>query len=123
MTALLTFASSAPVLTGRAVAGASLAGSTILAALIFAATNGYLIDDSASSPFMAEGPMLLSASLMLLGLFAYLLPTVIALGRKHRQSLAIVVLNIPLGWTLLGWVVALVLACIQSQEPKTPGSR
>ena len=42
--------------------------------------------------------------------FLYFLPTWIALGRKHRNSAAIVVLNIFLGWTFLGWVIALIWA-------------
>lgn len=39
---------------------------------------------------------------------AYLLPCVFAMLRKHRNDLAIGVLNLLLGWTMLGWFVALV---------------
>jgi hypothetical protein len=38
----------------------------------------------------------------------YLLPTLIAWGRHHHQSVAIAVLNILLGWTVAGWVGSLV---------------
>lgn len=41
---------------------------------------------------------------------AYLFPTLVALGRGKKNSLAIGVLNVLLGWTFLGWVVALVWA-------------
>jgi hypothetical protein len=41
----------------------------------------------------------------------YFLPTIIAAICKHRNSGAIFVLNLFLGWTFLGWVVALVWAC------------
>lgn len=41
---------------------------------------------------------------------AYLFPTLVALGRGKKNSAAIGVLNVFLGWTFLGWVVALVWA-------------
>ena len=40
----------------------------------------------------------------------YFLPTLIALGRGHHQRTAILLLNLLLGWTFLGWVGALVWA-------------
>jgi Na+/H+-dicarboxylate symporter len=40
----------------------------------------------------------------------YLLPTFIASIRKHHQVNAIFVLNLFLGWTFVGWVIALVWA-------------
>jgi len=39
---------------------------------------------------------------------SYFLPTIIALLRGHRNALAIFLLNFFLGWTFIGWVVALV---------------
>lgn len=38
----------------------------------------------------------------------YFLPSMIALGRKHHNCAAIVLLNLFLGWTALGWIAALV---------------
>lgn len=38
----------------------------------------------------------------------YLLPTVIAFKRGHRSKGGIAVLNILLGWTILGWIIALI---------------
>lgn len=46
--------------------------------------------------------------LILLGL--YLLPSFVASSRRHRNANAIIVLNLLLGWTFLGWVAALVWA-------------
>jgi len=40
--------------------------------------------------------------------FIYFLPTFIACRRAHRQSDAIFVLNLLAGWTVVGWVVAIV---------------
>jgi len=44
----------------------------------------------------------------ILSLAFYFLPTIIALLRRHRNALAIFLLNFFLGWTFIGWVVALV---------------
>lgn len=38
----------------------------------------------------------------------YFLPTIVASNRSHASTGAIFVLNLLLGWTLLGWVAALV---------------
>ena len=40
----------------------------------------------------------------------YFLPTIIALVRSKRDTLAIFLLNLFLGVTLIGWIVALVWA-------------
>lgn len=48
---------------------------------------------------------------ILVGLMAiYFLPTIVGFGRKKNNAGAICVLNLFLGWTLVGWVVALVWA-------------
>jgi len=40
----------------------------------------------------------------------YFLPSIIALARGKRDLLAIFLLNFFLGWTVIGWVVALIWA-------------
>jgi hypothetical protein len=45
-----------------------------------------------------------------LGLVFYFLPAIIALVRHKRNGISIFLLNFFLGWTLVGWVVALVWA-------------
>lgn len=50
------------------------------------------------------------------GLAIYLLPTCVAMARGRRQATAIGVLNVLLGWTFLGWVVALVWACMRDRD-------
>jgi len=47
----------------------------------------------------------------------YLLPTSIAYKRRHRSLLAIFVMNLIFGWTLLGWGLSLVWACTSNVEP------
>jgi hypothetical protein len=38
----------------------------------------------------------------------YFVPSVIALGRGHRNMNAIGLTNLLLGWTFLGWIAALI---------------
>ena len=50
-------------------------------------------------------------SLVFLVIFAlYFIPTIVALTRDHPSKGGIIVLNIFLGWTLIGWVVSLAWA-------------
>ena len=49
--------------------------------------------------------------LLCLAAIVYFLPTVVAGSRGHHNSGAIFVLNLFLGWTFIGWVIALVWAC------------
>jgi ABC-type dipeptide/oligopeptide/nickel transport system permease subunit len=58
---------------------------------------------------------------LLLLLVGYFLPFIIALARKHVDSTAIFVLNLFLGWTFFGWVVALVWA-VKKFEVKVKNS-
>jgi len=46
----------------------------------------------------------------------YMLPTLIAFGREHprRQDLAVV--NILLGWTLIGWIAVFLWASLVQTE-------
>jgi hypothetical protein len=58
---------------------------------------------------------------MLLALWligCYLVPTIIALLLEHRRWPSIFVVNLLLGWTLIGWVVALAWAVMDSSEAK-----
>jgi hypothetical protein len=47
----------------------------------------------------------------------YFIPAIVAGARRHRQTLAIVVLNVFLGWSGLGWLVALVWSCTADVRP------
>lgn len=46
----------------------------------------------------------------------HFLPTIIAALRHSRHTLAIFFINLFLGWTVIGWVVALIWAC--TSEPR-----
>lgn len=57
-----------------------------------------------------------AAFLILLGVAAYFLPTICALVRKVPNRGSVIIINIFLGWTFIGWVVALAMA-FRSQNP------
>jgi hypothetical protein len=59
--------------------------------------------------------------LLILGILLgmYFLPSGVAAMRSHRQAIAIFMLNIFLGWTVIGWVGALVWACTNPAPPPT----
>ena len=62
----------------------------------------------------------------------YFLPTIIAIARKRQTTLALFVLNLVLGWTVIGWIVALIWALYHERDsqryephvarPPTPSS-
>lgn len=56
--------------------------------------------------------------LVLAGL--YMLPTIVAAQRNHANLSAISLINVLLGWTLIGWIVALVMAVWQGQPRQAP---
>jgi endogenous inhibitor of DNA gyrase (YacG/DUF329 family) len=54
----------------------------------------------------------------LLAIFIYMIPSILAEECHHRNLAAIVVLNLLLGWTFLGWVGALIWAIIRPRQPE-----
>ena len=47
----------------------------------------------------------------------YFTPTIIARFRGHRQTLSIALLNLFLGWTIIGWVCAIVWSATAKPQP------
>lgn len=62
--------------------------------------------------------MELIALLVLPLVLLYLLPTWLAFGNRHRNLMRVLALNLSLGWTLLGWIVALGWALWPNQHLK-----
>ena len=66
------------------------------------------------------GAVLVLAAASVLSPGLYFLPSLIAARRHHHQDGPILVINLFLGWTGLGWVVALAWACGDiRKEPAT----
>lgn len=54
--------------------------------------------------------------LFFLALVFYLLPSVIAGQRKTQHGGAIFFINLIFGWTVLGWIAALIWACVEKPQ-------
>ena len=48
----------------------------------------------------------------------YFLPSLIAFLRRHKNKIAIFLLNLLLGWTVLGWVVSLVWSVMEQDRER-----
>jgi hypothetical protein len=53
----------------------------------------------------------------------YLFPGVIAWARRHRNRAAIILLDILRGWTVLGWIAAMVWAFTFTDLPGDHGDK
>lgn len=51
----------------------------------------------------------------LIVIVAYFLPAFIAMARGHQQAGMILVINLFLGWTFLGWIAALVWSFVDTK--------
>ena len=92
--------------------GFSLAEKIILLAFAVGIPLGILSIFLPSSPYVATSPAPAAGMdvpwFIIIGFALYFLPTL--LGWKKRNSGAIFALNLLLGWTVIGWIVALVWA-------------
>jgi len=59
----------------------------------------------------------MSILFLMLALFFYLIPSIVACSNKKRNSGAITVLNILLGWSGIAWIICLVWAFCRDKEP------
>jgi uncharacterized membrane protein YqaE (UPF0057 family) len=59
--------------------------------------------------------------LALICALTYFIPTIV--GRNKRHATAICVLNILLGWTVIGWIVAMVWAISAEDLPALAQAR
>jgi hypothetical protein len=50
------------------------------------------------------------------GFVMYFIPSIVALARNKRDTFLIFLLNLFLGWSIIGWVIALVWA-LRSDYP------
>ena len=57
-----------------------------------------------------------TALLIIGAVIVYFVPTIVAFGKKHTNKLAIFILNFFLGWSLIGWVIALIWAVKKKEK-------
>lgn len=58
--------------------------------------------------------------MLFVAIIVYFLPTIMANSRSHNNNKAICILNLFLGWTFLGWVIALVWAFTDNVKETEP---
>jgi hypothetical protein len=58
---------------------------------------------------------IIALAALFLILYIYFLPTITAMKRNGPHRVAVIIVNFLFGFTLLGWVIALVLASKQPQ--------
>lgn len=66
---------------------------------------------------MTTGHMLIPVA-VILACAGYFLPFLIADRKKHKKLPAIFGLNLLLGWTVIGWIAALVWALSPDPQPE-----
>jgi len=54
---------------------------------------------------------------IVLGVLAYWIPAINAKSRRHANTGAIALLNLFLGWTVIGWIVAMVWSATSNVRP------
>ena len=105
----------------------------IFAAIAFGVVAGAVIvmslsEGEASDPWQTELASWLFAGAAIFdlsaGFFAYFAPFWIALLRRHPDSSAIAGLNLLLGWTVIGWLLAMAwaLSRLPARQVSLPGS-
>lgn len=70
------------------------------------------MDDPEGSPAFIARRLILQFGLI----FVYLAPSIIAQHYRHPKQPMVLMVNVALGWTIVGWVVALVWAMRGRQE-------
>lgn len=89
---------------GTGFIGTVVVGLSVIALLVLLMSAGDRLD----------GNTIYALVLIAVGLAAYFAPALIATRRGHAQQNAIFVLNLFLGWTLIGWIAALVWSLTNS---------
>ena len=49
-------------------------------------------------------------------IISYWLPTLLAFHWRHRNRMAILIVNFCFGWTVVGWIVTLIWACNDDRD-------
>ena len=71
-----------------------------------------------SFSYSYAGDAIMVSLIALAALFLYMIPTMVAVSRKHRNTAPIAVVNVFFGWTLVGFVGCLAWALINSGDKK-----
>jgi RsiW-degrading membrane proteinase PrsW (M82 family) len=64
-----------------------------------------------------SGAVVVWLFLIIASIAFYFLPFIIAERRKHKNKLAILITNLLLGWTVVGWIGALIWSTTDNTTP------
>jgi hypothetical protein len=84
-----------------------------------ASTEGAGMLGAASKAVASSGAGALLFILIIVGIGAYFIPTIVAFSRKHPNAVAIFATNLLAGWTFIGWIVSLVWSLTNPQRSQT----
>lgn len=73
---------------------------------------------AASGGAGAAAGVVLLLVVIALGIGVYFIPTIVAFSRKHHQAGAVFAINFLLGWSIIGWAVALAMALSAHRQPQ-----
>ena len=65
-------------------------------------------------------PEFVTLVMILVVLPLYFLPTIIAVARRCRAAAGVFLIDLLLGWTVIGWVVALAIAVASRRRDESP---
>lgn len=90
-------------------------GQSMKKALLLLVTSGTLLFSGcvAAAPGLDLDFPWFPGTYLPFGLFSlalYFLPTIIVLARRKKNVLGPILVNVLLGWTIIGWIVALIWA-------------
>jgi hypothetical protein len=76
---------------------------------------------AATSTSPDAGSVILAIILVIASIAAYWVPTIVSATRKVPNMGSVVVVNLFLGWTIVGWIVALAMA-FRDPRPQMNGA-
>lgn len=93
-------------------------------ALCIPALFDVITDDGQGELVSVFSAICLSVAAIVVASLSYFAPLLYAVSVKHKHALQIGLLNVFVGWTILGWIVALIWASMhdKTSQPSTPHS-
>lgn len=63
------------------------------------------------------GNIILGFVIIIVSIAAYFAPSIVALARHVPNTGSVIVIDLLAGWTVIGWIVALAMACRSQYAP------
>ena len=82
--------------------------------------TSFSVASPAVSSGTSNGALVAVAWVLAFVSFGYMIPWAVAVSRNRRDHVTVLVVNFLLGWTFIGWIVALVMACQSDHVTAAP---